>query len=355
MRLGQAAGSTAMIRTFLFLPVSLSAAKGNDRPAKLEPPPTQPMTMSGRIVRLLELLLGLEADDGLVQQHVVEHAAERVLRVVAGGGVLHGLADGDAERAGRVRIPLQDFLARLRVGAGARHDLSTPRLHHDPAIGLLLVADLDHVHLALQSEHADTPAPAPSPTGPPRSRCVSRLIPFFLVVVRLRDGGVRLVAAGRADALVLVVDVRRRAERFLETPGAVQRRRAPQPIDVANLVRDLDPALAADLLLDQLHREERREIGRADRLLGAGMQDRRRRRLEVSLDVVPLGGNVLLVEHELRAVAVDLGCHNRPPSRVAEKGPGEKCRHLSELASVCQSAARPIRELTWESVTPLKC
>ena len=28
------------------------------------------------LARLLELLLGLQADDGLVQQHVVEHAAE---------------------------------------------------------------------------------------------------------------------------------------------------------------------------------------------------------------------------------------------------------------------------------------
>ena len=46
MRVGQAEGSTAMIRVFLFLPVSLSAANGNDSPAKFEPPPTQPMTMS---------------------------------------------------------------------------------------------------------------------------------------------------------------------------------------------------------------------------------------------------------------------------------------------------------------------
>ena len=35
-----------MIRTFLFLPVSLSAANGNERPAKFEPPPAHPMTMS---------------------------------------------------------------------------------------------------------------------------------------------------------------------------------------------------------------------------------------------------------------------------------------------------------------------
>src|SRR6266480_2359960 len=37
----------------------------------------------GLRVRLLELLAHLEADDGLVHEDVVEHAAERVLRVVA--------------------------------------------------------------------------------------------------------------------------------------------------------------------------------------------------------------------------------------------------------------------------------
>ena len=35
-----------MIRSFFCLPVSLSAAKGKESPAKLEPPPAQPMTMS---------------------------------------------------------------------------------------------------------------------------------------------------------------------------------------------------------------------------------------------------------------------------------------------------------------------
>ena len=45
------------------------------------------------LARERELLLRLEADDGLVQQHVVQHRAERVVRVVAGRGVAHGVAD----------------------------------------------------------------------------------------------------------------------------------------------------------------------------------------------------------------------------------------------------------------------
>ena len=47
---------------------------------------------------------------------------------------------------------LEDFLAGLGVGAGAGHDLRAPGLHHDPAVRLLLVGDLDHVDLALQAE-----------------------------------------------------------------------------------------------------------------------------------------------------------------------------------------------------------
>ena len=45
--------------------------------------------------------------------------------------------------------------------------------------------------------------------------------PAALVVVGLRDGGVRLVRAGRRDALVLVVDVRRGVELALQPAGAV--------------------------------------------------------------------------------------------------------------------------------------
>src|SRR5687767_8074301 len=46
---------------------------------------------------LLQLLLGLEADDRLVEQHVVENRAQRVVGVGVGGGVLHRVADGNAE------------------------------------------------------------------------------------------------------------------------------------------------------------------------------------------------------------------------------------------------------------------
>ena len=53
---------------------------------------------------LVELLLGFEADHGLVQQHVIQHRAQRVVGVGIGGGFLDGFGNGDAERALAVGI-----------------------------------------------------------------------------------------------------------------------------------------------------------------------------------------------------------------------------------------------------------
>ena len=74
-------------------------------PLRFDPPPQQPMTTSGRaLAGQRQLLLRLEPDDRLVQQHVVEHRAERVVRVVAAHGVAHRVADREAERPGVVGL-----------------------------------------------------------------------------------------------------------------------------------------------------------------------------------------------------------------------------------------------------------
>ena len=65
------------------------------------------------------LLLGLQADDRLVQHDVVQHAAERVLRVVAADGRFDRLADGDAQAAGAVGIGGQDLPAGVGFVRGA--------------------------------------------------------------------------------------------------------------------------------------------------------------------------------------------------------------------------------------------
>ena len=216
-----------------------------------------------------------------------------------GDGVLDGLADREPERAGVVRRLGEDLPPVLRVEARAGHDLGAVRLHEDPPVRLLVVARPDHVHLDLEVE--DRPGEgerAPPLAGPRLGREPGHA--FHLVVVRLGQGRVRLVAAGRAAALVLVVDVGRRIERLLEAVGAEERARPIQPVGVADRFRDLDLAVLADDLLDQLHREQRRQVGRSDRLAGAGMEDGRRRDREVRGDVVPGTRDPGFIEHELR-------------------------------------------------------
>jgi hypothetical protein len=95
------------------------------------------------------------------------------------------------------------------------------------------------------------------------------------------------VAAGGADALVLVEDLGRRAEQLFEPVGAKQRRRAPQAEHLAHRLGDFDFALGGHLLLDDGHREQRRQVGRADRLQRARVQHRRHGLGQVGLDVVP--------------------------------------------------------------------
>jgi hypothetical protein len=74
-------------------------------PPRLDPPPHEAIDHVGMLLTCQgELLLGLEADDGLVQQHVVEHRAERVVGVVAADGVAHRVGDGGTERPGMVGV-----------------------------------------------------------------------------------------------------------------------------------------------------------------------------------------------------------------------------------------------------------
>ena len=118
---------------------------------------------------------------------------------------------------------------------GLGKHVGAPGLHQDAAVGLLVVADAHHVdrrtHVEDRAGHGQRAAPlARAGLGG------DALDALHLVVVGLRDGGVGLVAAGRADALVLVVDVRRGVERLLQfarrgTPawaGRACRRRGPR-------------------------------------------------------------------------------------------------------------------------------
>ena len=187
----------------------------------------------------------------------------------------------------------QNGAARLGLHAGAGRNRCAEGLHQRAAIGLLVVAHAHHVDLAVQAEEraGHRQRRAPLPRAGLRGQVFGA---FLLVVVSLRHGGVQLVRAGRADALVLVVDVRRRIERLLKPARAVERRRTPLRINLPHLFGNLDLALAADFLKNQAHGKQRSQIVRADGLMRAGVQRRRQRLGQIGKHVVPDTWNAVL-------------------------------------------------------------
>src|SRR5690606_2506720 len=154
---------------------------------------------------------------------------------------------------------------------------SAEALDEAAPIRLLLVADADHVDLGLDPEQR----PGEDERAAPLSRAVFGEHPrdaLGAIVDGLISRGFRLLRAGRRDALVLEVDPRRRVERLLQADRPVQRRRAVDAVCLANLLWDLDQALGADLLANELHREQRCQRLGPDRLARARMERWRQRR-----------------------------------------------------------------------------
>ena len=226
---------------------------------------------------------------------MVEDAAQAVLGVVAPRRHLHRLADGNAEASGAVRGSRPGCAGPPRSRRGAGHAARAVRFHQGAAVGFLLEAHLDHVDVDLEPEQGagETQCRAPLAGAGLGGQLGDAL---GLVVVSLGDGGVGLVAAGRAGALVLVVDAGRCIEDALQPPRPVQGRRAPHAVDVAHLLGDFDGALGAHLLADQGHREKRRQVLGTDGLAGAGIEHRRQGLRQVGGDVVPTLGYVAFVE-----------------------------------------------------------
>ncbi len=244
----------------------------------------------------LELLERLQPDHRLVHQDRSQHRAQRVLVLaLRDHRRFDRLRDGDPQRARTVRVLGQELAAVVGLGRRAGRHRRPVGLHDDAPVGLLLVGDLHHVHMALQLEEVAGHRQRRAPLAGPRLGGEAGR-PLFLRIVRLRHRRVRLVRSGRRDPLVLVVDVGRRLERLLQAPRPVERGRSPQLVDLPHLVGDVDEALGAHFLLDQLHREQRsEEVGRHG-LFGLRMEHGRGRYRHVRIDVVPRRREVGLVE-----------------------------------------------------------
>ena len=225
-------------------------------------------------------------------------------------GRLDRLADRDAQAARRVRVGGEHVRARLGGPGRAGVHGGAPGLHHRAPVRLLVVGGADHPDLAvdavLGAGEGQRAAPlAGAGLGGEPLGALGR------VVVRLRDRGVRLVRPGRGHALVLVVDPRGGVQRLFQPVRAVQRGGPPQPVDVEHVGRDVDVGVGGHFLADELHREQRREVLRAHRLERPRVQRRGRRRGQVGDHVVPLAGDLGLIQSDLGALR-----HDRPPTRV---------------------------------------
>ena len=195
----------------------------------------------------------------------------------------------------------------LVSGDGLGDHLRAPGLHHHPPVGLLLVGDVDHVDLALEAEGLAGEGQRAAPLAG-AGLGGQALAAGAGVVEGLRDGGVGLVRPGRRPALVLVVDARRGADLPLQPLGAVKRRRPPQRQHVQHLVGDRDLAVGRDLLQDQIHREQRRQVVGPDRLPGARVQRRLRRvgasaRMLYQLRGISLSGRTIFVSATRRILS----------------------------------------------------
>ena len=131
-------------------PRSTRRRNGNVSPPKFEPPPTQPIDDVGLLAGHLHLRDRLLADHRLVQQHVVEHRAERVVACRASCAAT-STASEIAIPSEPVGCALWERPASVRSRRRAV-DGRAPGLHHRAAVGLLVVARADHPHLALEPE-----------------------------------------------------------------------------------------------------------------------------------------------------------------------------------------------------------
>jgi len=201
----------------------------------------------------------------------------------------------------------QDLAARLRPFAGARDALGAPGVHHHPPVGFLFITHADHEDAALQAEHrAGHRQRAPPLAGAGFRR--EALHPEDLVEVSLWNGRVGFVRPGRTRPFIFVVDLHRGVENLLEIVRTAKGARTPDQVLVEDVFGNVDPPLPAHLLLDEVHRKDRRQVLRRDRFPRSRVKGRAHRFGHVRLDVVPLLRNFVIRQY-------DLGCfHHLSPS-----------------------------------------
>ena len=98
-----------------------------------------------------------------MQEYLIQHGTENVAVAGVGNRDFDSLRDSAAERTGSVGMFGENFLADFGGHGGGGGDLRAVGAHDLAAEGFLLIADLDHKYLQVQSEvrarHGERRAP----------------------------------------------------------------------------------------------------------------------------------------------------------------------------------------------------
>ena len=218
----------------------------------------------------------------------------------------------------------QDGLADVGLHGGGGGDRGAVGPHDLPAEGLLLVADLHHVDLAVQAQvsagHGEGRAPL---TGAGLGGDAFEAL--LLGVVGLGDGAVQLVGAGGVIALKLVVNFRGGLELFLQAVGPDQGGGTVHLVEVTDLLGNRNiGGVVVQLLLDQLVAEHGPQVVEAHGGAGTGIQQGRGLGLHIRPDVVPGFRHLVFGEVDLVRDVVLFGCHDNCSFHACGSGETKK-------------------------------
>src|SRR3989475_495774 len=310
---------------------------------------------------LLELPLGLEADDRLMEEDMVQDGAEAVDRLVIAPRVFEAFRHRDAQGAWVMRVFLEQGPSGRRLRTRGSVDCRAVQPHELAALRLPIVDRADPEDRRLQAREARRVREGRAPLPRPGFRREA-LVPLLLRIPGLRERRIHLVAAGRTVELGLVVQMRGSTESFLETACPDQRPRSTRlAVQVLNLRRDVDPSLHRVLLAQAFADQQVRE--RLDsRRAGRGILRGRQGLREIRLDVVPLRWPLIVRElHDERIglrhqspkirwsvmalgciVLVATDCRTVTP-RCRGTRRTERCRGASRGQSLRSAPRRPMR------------
>ena len=254
----------------------------------------------------IQCRLGFQADDRLVQEHLVQNAAQYVSVTGCAGSHFHRFGDGAAQRTGGSRIFLQDLTSDSGSVRGRRRHFRAVGAHHFPAEGLLLVADFDHVDLAVQTQISTGHGQGGTPLAG-AGLGSDTLQALFFGIIGLSDGGVELMASGGVVAFEFVVDLGGGPQCLFQAVGPYQRGGTVHLVEVLDLLGDVDVRIiVVQLLLYQFLAEHRTQFLGRHGLQRARIEQRSRFVLHVRTDVVPLFRDLVFTQIDF---VRDFFCH----------------------------------------------